>query len=92
MRLITVFYCFYEGIVWAAYLAYLVQDGKTGEEPCAVPLSADMALYSTLQTKPISIFWLGTIRTISDSSGDNLTIFSASLKTSDADRGIALQI
>jgi hypothetical protein len=40
-----------------------------------------MALNSILQIKPTSIFCDGMIRTIFDSSGDSLTIFSASLKT-----------
>jgi len=57
---------------------------KEGLRPRAVPCPAHIALYLTLQIKPINIFWLGTIRTIFDSSGDNLIIFSASLKTSEA--------
>tara|TARA_B100001939_G_scaffold341980_1_gene352374 strand:- start:239 stop:433 length:195 start_codon:yes stop_codon:yes gene_type:complete len=53
---------------------------KEGLRPLAVPLSADIALYLTLQIKPINVRWLGTIRIIFDSSGGNLIIFSASLK------------
>ena len=51
-----------------------------GKGPCAVPHSADMALDSKFQTKPMSIFYMGAIRTIFASSYDKLTIFSASLE------------
>ena len=81
VRPLCCFNSFYEGVVRAAYLSTSSKIAKRGDRPCAVPLSADIALYATLQIKPINIFWLGTIRTIFDSSGDNLIIFSASLKT-----------
>ena len=57
---------------------------STGDKPCAVPASAEIALYSTFIGRPISILLDGTTLMIFDSPGDSRTIFSASLNTSDA--------